>query len=513
MAPETTGGILQRGRSRFARLRARKRMTLKLVGCRTDLEAVARVGEIQPLINRLMEKGKHETAEKFARKMAKEKDPDERAGLLKVAELALRGGFVEQSKLRAGMPFKAFAALWTNGGLHEQFPDHVPRKREKSVRRDTGILDTYVNPVIGELPLAALELGHIEDVMRKVPRARSSATRRHVAQVMHRVLRFAVYPAKLLPASPIPKGFLPRITRARATSHLYPADEAKLLARTEVPLARRVLYGLLHREGFRIEEALQLEWTDLELEHGTVRLDRNKTNDPRAWALGGDVAEALRRYRELRGRRGRLVFPAGTLPHRTADAYRHDVEAAGVARAELFVSTDERRRLRIHDTRTGFVTLALATGKGEVWVMDRTGHKSSVMVQRYRRAARTAAELGVGWWQPLQEAIPELQGSGSDRDPDVGDGGGLKGNKLVNPTKRDIALHGGRIQNPPSSGRVGSSPTFGTDTGNRSSDPPHVRGCGSQSDPNRCPMCAPKRRFVLRGHRFVQLRPARGALS
>ena len=47
--------------------------------------------------------------------------------------------------------------------------------------------------------------------------------------------------------------------------------------------------------------------------------------------------------------------------------------------------------------------LALAIGRSEAWVADRTGHKSSVKINRYRRAARTAAELGLGDMLPLVE--------------------------------------------------------------------------------------------------------------
>jgi len=34
----------------------------------------------------------------------------------------------------------------------------------------------------------------------------------------------------------------------------------------------------------------RVKWTDLDLERGAVRLDKNKTDDPRAWALAPDVA-------------------------------------------------------------------------------------------------------------------------------------------------------------------------------------------------------------------------------
>jgi hypothetical protein len=44
----------------------------------------------------------------------------------------------------------------------------------------------------------------------------------------------------------------------------------------------------------------------------------------------------------------------------------------------------------------------------EAWITDRTGHKSSQMIYRYKRQARTHAELNPGGFVPLYEAIPEL---------------------------------------------------------------------------------------------------------
>ncbi len=41
-------------------------------------------------------------------------------------------------------------------------------------------------------------------------------------------------------------------------------------------------------------------------------------------------------------------------------------------------------------------------------VMDRTGHRSSAMLNRYRRVARTVAEARLGDLAPLDRAIPEV---------------------------------------------------------------------------------------------------------
>ncbi|WP_437287610.1 hypothetical protein [Sorangium sp. So ce406] len=66
----------------------------------------------------------------------------------------------------------------------------------------------------------------------------------------------------------------------------------------------------------------------------------------------------------------------------------------------------------MHDTRATFITVKLANGRTETWISDRTGHSSSDQSHNYKRAARKVAELALGDFAPLDEAIPELAGKG-----------------------------------------------------------------------------------------------------
>jgi integrase len=61
-----------------------------------------------------------------------------------------------------------------------------------------------------------------------------------------------------------------------------------------------------------------------------------------------------------------------------------------------------------HDLRASFVTVNLALGRSEAWITDRTGHRYSQMIYRYKRQARTHADLNLGGFKPLHEALPEL---------------------------------------------------------------------------------------------------------
>jgi integrase len=320
---------------------------------------------------------------------------------------------------RAATTFGKLAEQWTDGTLTREHPDHVGTK--KTADHDVSRLETIcavpVAPGLrfGDLPLASVTLDHCETATRNLPdSAKRPATRRHYAQVIHRVLALAVFPCRLIAASPLPRGFLPRTGKPPAYPYLYPGEDAKLLAHTAIPLGRRLLWGFLAREGCRSGEATSLTvGTDVDLERGVVRLDKNKTDDPRAWAMDPGVAAALRAYVERRkAKRGAPLFAEDDGQpidvSSLAGQLRADLEAAGVDRAELFEGGENWGKLRAHDLRGTFVTLSLANGKSEAWIGDRTGHRSSIMINRYKRSARTAAELGLGPLHPLDAAIPEL---------------------------------------------------------------------------------------------------------
>ena len=308
--------------------------------------------------------------------------------------------------------FKTFATEWTSGDLARRFPHHVKEKR--SAERDEELLRLYVFPVLEDVPLSAVSLDHAEQVMARIPQGRADGTRRHVAQVLRRVLKLAVYPGRHIVASPIPTGWLPSAKSSKAMECLYPAEDRALLACTAIPLVRRLAYGFLCREGMRTDEMASLEWSDVELENGRVDLDRNKTDDPRFWDLDPGVVRALAVWKERFSPEAQpddRVFAVQGVPLNTnklAEQLRADLRRAGIVRPQLFERSDVRQPLRAHDLRASFVTVSLATGRTETWISDRTGHRSSGQIQTYRRKARAWSGMNLGGFDPLDSAIPEL---------------------------------------------------------------------------------------------------------
>ena len=345
----------------------------------------------------------------------------ERLAEVKRLVAAVEAGKAVREHDPEGMTFEELATMWTSGELAKRFPDHVKLKR--TANDDVLMARKYIYPLVGKVPVLSFKLDHAERVMAAIPSSLSRATRRHVGQIMHRVLSLAVFPMRIREANPLPRGWLPKLGAKKAKAWLYPDEDARLLGCVSVPLPYRLLYGFLAREGMRKSEALSLTWGDIDLARGAVSLDANKTDDPRTWALDPGVAEALRRWHLLCGcpHVGAPVFidvsNDAPVANVRAELLRAHLRGAGVERRQLFDRTANRDPINVHGLRRTFVTLALANGRSEAWVQDRTGHRSSVMINRYRRAARSVTELGLGWLAPLCDAIPELKGPpmGPDR--------------------------------------------------------------------------------------------------
>lgn len=390
---------------------AGRRENITISGCAAPEDVLARKAVIRKTADRLVKGGRPDRVRDICSQLGAAKSDK----LLALIERSVKDLLATESAPPSSLLFRQHGMDWTSGRLRERFPDYV--KKKASVRDDEEKLRLHINPIVGEMPIVSFRLEDAQRVMRQLPQGLSSATRRHVAQVMYRLMRLAVYPCKLIAHNPLPPGFLPKIDNAKAKQYLYPDEEAQLLRCVAVPLEYRIAYGILAREGMRAgelvgntkEKIASLPWSAFDLKRGVIQLDRNKTRDPRAWALDESTKRALVKWQKLSPDE---IFPTVD-PNHFADRFRDHLIAAGVDRAELVApATEQRRPIRAHDLRATFITVAFAQGKSEGWIQDRTGHTSSAMLNRYRRVARQFHELGLGPLGPMDRLIPELRTAG-----------------------------------------------------------------------------------------------------
>ncbi len=420
---EAKGQVLQTATGYSARVRVAPgpngRPSFPLAA-RSEAAAEERTKVLAGIAKRLRGPASRNELEELLTAAGDARTPNALADALKVADM-LEAGETERVTSALAPTFEAFAKEWTSGDLRKKHPDHV---REKDATRDLQVLRDYINPEIGPTHLPDVTLEHAERVMAKLPPELAPRSRKIVAQCMSKVLSLAVYPGRHIARNPIPREWMPKVPRSanKAKAYLYPEEDAKLLSCNAVDLERRIAYGVLAREGMRASELALLRWRDVDLKHGRVRLDENKTDDPRAWALSPDVVRALAWWKKkwggeesdlvIRFDLANAVWWLRGAPDWKADdgpKGRGDLRTAGVTRPELFERSKARQPLRVHDLRATFVTVSLANGKSEQWVTDRTGHRSSAMLALYTRQARTWSELGLGELRPLDALLPEMR--------------------------------------------------------------------------------------------------------
>jgi integrase len=334
-------------------------------------------------------------------------------GAIEVCE-DLLGGKIPVKSGPTVPTFKELAEEWTGGKLQKRFPDHVGKGTEDYNDGNAQRFEKAIYPVIGHIRLDELAREECDDVMRKLPEGLSKATRRQYAGLINRVLNLAEL-AGHIQRNPLPRGWLPKLGAKKRFPVLYASEDRAVLecVGTEdvpgIPLAFRILYAVLHREGMRRGEAAALEWRDIDLEHGTISLDENKTDHPRFWKLAPGVTETLAAWHAHRGEpeddehvftdeHGRPL----SLDH-LADRVRADLKRAGLTRADLFSKGPNKGQFGTHCFRRSFVTRSLALGKNEDWVRQRTGHKSEELLT-YRQGAKALAELDPAELEPLTPA-------------------------------------------------------------------------------------------------------------
>jgi integrase len=297
---------------------------------------------------------------------------------------------------------------------HRLYPDHIDEK--VSVTDDRERLEKYIYPQVGSVQMKVFTRADADRVMAKLPAHLKPGTRRHVAQLVNRVVRLALFTG-LVDRSPLPPGWLPRAPNAEsiAKESLLPSEEATLLAGRDeagevvVPLEYRIAYAFLHREGMRKGEVRRLTWGDIDLKKGIVSLDENKTERPRSWVLSPSMVRVLQAWSDMHpdAESDDAVFPEVRW-EKLAPLYRAHCAAVGIDRERLFQRKANKLRLRAHDARAFFITAGIFAGRDVLWLTDRTGHTTLAMLRRYERDVRRWRELGEGNPVDPDTAISEI---------------------------------------------------------------------------------------------------------
>ena len=319
------------------------------------------------------------------------------------------------------------AGRYTVGEWMEVWFEHYAKVKVRPSSHQTyrGYIDNHIKPNIGKIQLEKLtslelqkfykrllEKGRVNRIeSRKQSKGLSAKTVRNIHQIISSAMQLA-REQNLIIGNPAEGCALPRLEHREMKT--LPVEQLQSFLREAKDSGVFELYYLELATGLRRGELLGLKWEDIDLERGDLRVKRQiaringevveaplKTkNAYRTLPLAADTIDVLEAQRKKAGD-SPWVFPGPTGGPISPDSVLHMLHRV-LKRAGL-------PRVRFHDLRHTFATLALQNGVDVKTVSGMLGHFSAgftldtyahVTTASQRQAARTMGGILSGTLQP-----------------------------------------------------------------------------------------------------------------
>ena len=266
--------------------------------------------------------------------------------------------------------------------------------RPSSHQTYRGYIDNHIKPHVGSIPLSkltSLDLqklykmllaeGRIDRIESKnQPKGLSAKTVRNINQIISSALNLAKE-QKLIYSNPAEACALPKVEHREMKT--LPVEQLTSFLREAKETGVYEMYYIELATGLRRGELLGLKWDDIDMTNGTIRVQRQvaridgeiveaplKTkNSYRTVSIGADAIEVLKEQRKKVDREIEYVFPSpngGPIsPDSVLNMLHRVLERAGLP------------KIRFHDLRHTFATLALQNGVDIKTVSGMLGHFSA----------------------------------------------------------------------------------------------------------------------------------------
>ena len=274
------------------------------------------------------------------------------------------------------------------------FEDYAKLKvRPSSHQTYRGYIDNHIGPNIGDIPLEKLTSMDLQKLYKKLltkgrvdrleakdqPKGLSAKTVRNIHQILSSALKLA-QEQRIILANPAEGCALPKVEHREMKT--LPVEQLQSFLREAKESGVFELYYLELATGLRRGELLGLKWEDIDLERGDLRVKRQvsringevveaplKTkNAYRTLPLAEDTIGVLKEQRKKAGS-SPWVFPSPNGGPISPDSVLHMLYRV-LKRAGL-------PRVRFHDLRHTFATLALQNGVDIKTVSGMLGHFSA----------------------------------------------------------------------------------------------------------------------------------------
>ena len=295
-------------------------------------------------------------------------------------------------------------------------PEKAGSVAEKTRTSYAQLLQQHVYPVLGDVPLPEITAAMLKALLAGLPEHFAFASRVKVYAVLHGLFKAAVMD-DTLNVNPMDKVPRPRQSKDAAlpTEHkAFTAEETRYILRCleREPLKWRAFILLLIDTGCRRGEACGLQWQAVDLDAGTITIERNlqyttakgvyetlpKNGRTRVVDISPDVANLLRELRRTQPVTVRWVFTQEDSP----EPMHPDTPTRYFQR---FGKRYGIEHFHPHKLRHTSASLAITHGADVVSVAARLGHSDSSTTLRMYAHANEESIRRVG--QTVRDVLRE----------------------------------------------------------------------------------------------------------
>lgn len=295
-------------------------------------------------------------------------------------------------------------------------PEKAATLSEKSRASYTQLLEQHVFPVLGDVPMQEITAAMVKALLAGLPDKFAYASIVKVYAVLHGLFKAAVMD-DTLDCNPMDKVPRPKQSKDAAlpTEHkAFTAEETRYILRClrDEPLKWQAFVLLLIDTGCRRGEACGLQWQAVDLDAGTITIERNlqytkdrgtyetlpKNGKVRIVDISPDVAQLLRELRQTQPVMVRWVF--------TQDDSPEPMHPDSPTRYfQKFGKKYGIEHFHPHKLRHTSASLAITNGADVVSVAARLGHSDSSTTLRMYAHANEESIRRVG--QVVRDALKE----------------------------------------------------------------------------------------------------------
>lgn len=295
-------------------------------------------------------------------------------------------------------------------------PEKAGSVAEKTRTSYAQLLRQHVYPVLGDVPLPEITAAMLKALLAGLPEHFAFASRVKVYAVLHGLFKAAVMDDTLdvNPMDKVPRPKQSKDAALPAEHKTFTAEETRYILRCleGEPLKWRAFILLLIDTGCRRGEACGLQWQAVDLDAGTITIERNlqyttakgvyetlpKNGRTRVVDISPDVASLLRELRRTQPVTVRWVFTQEDSP----EPMHPDTPTSYFQR---FGKRYGIEHFHPHKLRHTSASLAITHGADVVSVAARLGHSDSSTTLRMYAHANEESIRRVG--QTVRDALRE----------------------------------------------------------------------------------------------------------